>query len=260
MPMMKIKDFDIFYEMHGEGKPLLLIHGLGSSSRDWELQISELSKYYRVITIDLHGHGKSSKLTTKYSIHDFAVDCALIIKELKFDSINILGISMGAAVGFDLAISYPDLINSLIAVNMGVKIPVKTFSEKFNHQKVELFIKIFGMKKLGEIFAPTLFPLPEQEELRNYASTRWGENDKKSYIIAKNSLKNWSVEEELHKITCPTLVIAADGDFTSVESKEDYVKKIPNGQITIIINSHHAVPMEKPEEFNRIVLDFLKQI
>ena len=111
---------------------------------------------------------------------------------------------------------------------------------------------------MGEVLAPKLFP--EQEELRKKIATRWAENDKKSYLSAMNSLKNWSVEDELHKITCPTVVIASDGDYTPVEIKEEYIKKIPNGQISIIKNSHHAVPMEKPEEFNRIVLDFLKSI
>jgi len=260
MPTMKINDIDIYYEIHGEGEPLLLIHGLGSSSRDWEYQIPQFSKPYKVITIDLRGHGKTSKPKGPYSIRGFADDVALFLEALKIKQVNILGLSMGTATGFELAINYPDLVKSLIAVNMSAKLTVKTFGEKKQFFLRDAIVILLGMKKMGEFLAPRLFPLPEQEELRKKVASRWAENDKKAYLSAFHSLKNWSVEEELHKITCPTLVIASDGDYTPVKIKEEYVKKIPNGQISIINNSHHAVPMEKPEEFNKIVLDFLKQI
>ncbi len=260
MPTIKINDIDMFYEIHGEGEPLLLIHGLGSSSRDWEYQIPQFSKQYKVITIDLRGHGKTSKPKGPYSIRGFADDVALFLEALKIQHVNILGLSMGTATGFELAIYYPELVKSLIAVNMSAKLSVKTFNEKKQFFIRDVIVKVLGMKKMGEFLAPRLFPLPEQEDLRKKVATRWAENDKKAYLSAFHSLRNWSVEEELHKITCPTIVIASDGDYTPVEIKEEYVKKIPNGQISIIKNSHHAVPMEKPEEFNRIVLDFLKQI
>ncbi len=260
MPTMKIKDIDMFYEIHGDGEPLLLIHGLGSSSRDWEYQIPQFSKQYKVITIDLRGHGKTSKPKGPYSIRGFADDVALFLETLNIKHVNILGLSMGTATGFELAINYPDLLKSLIAVNMSAKLSVKTFGEKKQFFLRDAIVIFLGMKKMGEFLAPRLFPLPEQEELRKKVATRWAENNKKAYLSAFHSLKNWSVEEELHKITCPTLVIASDGDYTPVEIKEEYVKKIPNGQITVIKNSHHAVPMEKPEEFNKVVLDFLKDI
>jgi len=260
MPFIKIKNFNMYYEIHGEGEPLLLIHGLGSSSQDWEFQISKFSKFYRVIAIDLRGHGKSDKLTATYSIRNFADDCALLINELNFDSLNVMGISMGGAVGFELAINYPSLINSLIIINMGVKIRVKTLSEKFTFFTRVFIVSIMGMKKMGEFLAPKLFPSPEQENLKNLVISRWAKNDKKSYLISLKSLKNWSVEEKLEKIQCKTLIVASDGDYSSVESKKEYLQKIPNGQIVIIKNSHHAVPMEKPEHFNDIILNFLKHI
>ncbi|QEE15407.1 alpha/beta fold hydrolase [Promethearchaeum syntrophicum] len=260
MPTMKINDINIFYEIHGNGEPLLLIHGLGSSTQDWEYQIPQLSKQYKVITIDLRGHGKTSKANGPYSIRGFADDVAMFLEALNIKHTNILGLSMGTATGFELAINYPDLVKSLIAVNMSVKLSVKTFGERKQFFIRTLIVKLLGMKKMGEFLAPRLFPFPTQEELRKKVAIHWAENDKKSYLLAMNSLKNWSVEEELHKIKCPTIVIASDGDYTPVEAKEEYVKKIPNCKIAIIKNSHHAVPMEKPEEFNKLVLDFLNQI
>ena len=260
MSIIKVSNIEMYYEIHGEGEPLLLIHGLGSSSRDWEYQIPQFSKLYKVITIDLRGHGKTSKPKGPYSIRGFADDVALFLEALNIKHVSVLGLSMGTATGFELAINYPDLVKSLIAVNMSAKLPVITFDEKRQFFLRVVIVKLLGMKKMGEFLAPRLFPFPEQEDLRKKVAIRWSENEKKSYLSAFYSLKNWSVEEELHKITCPTIVIASDGDYTPVEIKEEYVKKIPNGQISIIKNSHHAVPMEKPEEFNKIVLDFLKDI
>lgn len=260
MPIIKVSNIEIYYEIHGEGEPLLLIHGLGSSSRDWEYQIPKFSKLYKVIIIDLRGHGKTSKPKGPYSIRGFADDCALFLKFLNIDLAHVLGISMGTAVGFELAINYPELVKSLIAVNMSTKISVNTFKEKYQFFLRVAIVSLIGMKKMGEILAPKLFPLPEQEELRKKVALRWAENDKKSYLSALHSLKNWSVEEELHKIICPTLVIASDGDYSTVQSKEEYTKKISHGEIVVIKNSHHAVPIEKHDEFNGIVLGFLKKL
>lgn len=104
MPTMKINDIDMYYEIHGEGDPLLLIHGLGSSSRDWEYQIPQLLKLYKVITIDLRGHGKTSKPKGPYSIRGFADDVASFLEAFNIKQVNILGLSMGTATGFELAI------------------------------------------------------------------------------------------------------------------------------------------------------------
>jgi pimeloyl-ACP methyl ester carboxylesterase len=72
MPTIPVNDTHLYYEIHGEGQPLLLIHGLGSSTRDWELQVPEFAKSHRVITFDLRGHGRSDKPAGPYSMAMFA--------------------------------------------------------------------------------------------------------------------------------------------------------------------------------------------
>ena len=261
--MQTLDGFNIVGNLYetNSNKGIILLHMLNSDKESWhEFALTLQEEGYNVFAIDLRGHGKTSKPKGPYSIRGFADDVALFLGSLNIGKVNILGLSMGTATGFELAINYPELVKSLIAVNMSAKISVKTFGDKRQFFLRVAIVKLLGMKKMGKFLAPRLFPFPEQEELRKKVAIHWAENDKKSYLAAFYSLKNWSVEEELHKIKCPTIVIASDGDYTPVESKEEYVKKIPNGQIEIIKNSHHAVPMEKPEEFNKIVLDFLNQI
>ena len=74
MPTLQSNKINLYYEVTGEGQPLLFSHGLGSSARDWELQVGEFSKNYQVITIDLRGHGRSDKPAGPYSMSMFAAD------------------------------------------------------------------------------------------------------------------------------------------------------------------------------------------
>ena len=70
----------------------------------------------------------------------------------------------------------------------------------------------------------------------------------------------WNVTSQIQNITCPTLVVAADTDYTSVESKRQYTNQMPNANLVIVENSHHALPVENPEEFNEIILDFITSV
>ena len=165
MPKEKVKDIDMYYELTGEGDPLLLIHGLGSSTRDWEEQVPVLSQKYKVITIDLRGHGQTDKPKGPYSMRMFAEDIAELLKNLGINSIHILGISLGGSVAFQLTVDYPDLVKSLIVVNTGIEVRVDSFKMRLEVFKRTFIVKLVGMKKMGEVLAPRLFKKPEQEEI-----------------------------------------------------------------------------------------------
>lgn len=258
MPQKLIRDININYEIIGDGQPLLFIHGLGSSLRDWEEQVPVFSKKFKVITLDLRGHGQTDKPKGPYSISMFAEDIAELIKSLKVDPVHVVGISLGGAIGFHLAIDHPDITKSLVVVNMSASVPIKTLKEKQMLFLRVLIVKMMGMKKMGEVLAKRLFIKPEQEELRERMASRWAENDKKAYLSSLKTLKNWSVLERLHEIKCPTLVISADEDYTPLSAKEEYTALIPNAKLVVIEDARHAVSVEKPDEFNTILMDFLK--
>jgi len=258
MPQKLIRDININYEIIGDGQPLLFIHGLGSSLRDWEDQVPVFSKKFKVITLDLRGHGQTDKPKGPYSISMFAEDIAELIKSLKVDPVHIVGISLGGAIGFHLAIDHPDITKSLVVVNMSASVPIKSLKEKQMFFLRVLIVKMMGMKKMGEVLAKRLFIKPEQEELREKMASRWAENDKKAYLSSLKTLKNWSVLERLQEIKCPTLAISSDEDYTPLSDKEEYTALISNAKLVVIEDARHAVSVEKPEEFNTILMDFLK--
>src|SRR6266545_4358239 len=95
MPKVQCNDINLYYEVNGKGQPLLFIHGLGSSARDWESQVQEFSRTYQVITFDLRGHGQSDKPAGPYTMSMFASDAAALLKRLGIESANVVGLSLG---------------------------------------------------------------------------------------------------------------------------------------------------------------------
>jgi pimeloyl-ACP methyl ester carboxylesterase len=260
MPYINIGEIELFYNVHGEGEPLVLIHGLGSSTRDWELQLTPFTKHFQVITLDLRGHGKSSKPAGPYSMEMLAKDTAQLIQQLKLKSGHILGISLGGMVAFQLVLDYPHLVRSLVITNSTVDMVPKSIKERLAIWQRVMIVRLMGMEKMGQVLADRFMPHPEQKELREVFIQRWGENDKTAYLEALKGIVGWSVKDRLAEIKCPALIIGADGDYFPVEEKEAYVSMIPNSKLVIVENSRHALPAERPEDFNNIVLGFLLEL
>ena len=259
MPKLRIRDIDLNYETTGEGQSILLIHGLGSSTRDWENQIDFFSTHSQVVTFDVRGHGQSDKPPGPYSIPLFAKDAAGLINALGIAPTHVVGISMGGMIAFQLAVSAPDLVSSMVIVNAAPEFVVHTIKERLQVFQRQLIVRLLSMRKMGEVLSKRLFPRPEQEDLRRLFIERWAENDPQAYLSSMQAIVGWSVADHLGDIGCPTLVIAADGDYTPVELKEAYVASMPRAELMVVKDSRHATPVEQPERFNDAVMAFLSK-
>ena len=257
MPKVPINDIEMYYEITGQGEPLLLIHGLGSSTRDWEDMIPYLSNF-QIITLDLRGHGQTSKPKGPYSAKMFANDIISLLKQLEISSAHILGISLGGGIAFQITVDFPEFVKSLIVINSTAEVPVDSFKMKMEAFKRKLIVRLVGMRKMGEVLAPRLFIKPEQEEQRAKLIERWAENDKKAYITSFGAILGWSVKKDLPNIKCPTLILGSDEDYSPSEIKREYTALIPNAKFVEIKDARHAVTAEKPEEVSKIVLNFLQ--
>ncbi len=257
MPLINLDDIELYYEIHGVGDPLLLIHGLGSSSRDWELQVGFFSHQYRVIVFDVRGHGKSGKPPGPYSVPLFTEDTVKLLRAIKVCPAHILGISLGGMIALQLGISHPEVVKSMIIVNSTPELIPRTLKDRLGIWRRLLIVRLMGLRKMGEVLGNQFFPNKDQEELRAIFVERWAENDKPAYLEAMIAVIGWSVTDRLGEIHCPTLVIGADGDYFPTAEKVVYVKRIPGAKLVVIENSKHALPAEKPGEFNRTVKAFL---
>lgn len=253
-------DCQLHYEEYGHGEPLVLVHGLGSSTLDWEYQIPVLAAHYRVIALDVRGHGRSAKPVERYSIAGFAEDVAALIEHLKLGPVHLVGISMGGMIGFQLGVDRPELLKSLTIVNSGPEVKAKSLRDCLEIAKRWTLSRLLSLDSIAKGLGKLLFPKPEQAELRRKIEERWPQNDKRAYLSSLDAIIGWGVRDRLSSITCPTLVISADHDYTPVAHKQAYVNELPNAQLLVIANSRHATPLDQPEHFNACLLNFLEQL
>ena len=260
MPTIQVNDINVNYEISGQGEPLLFIHGLGSSCRDWEKQTPHFVDRFQVIAMDLRGHGKSAKPPGPYSLSQFAGDMAELMCVLGIPYANVAGISMGGMVAFELVTQYPQLVTSLTIVNSYPETRVDTLRDHLLVWRRFFLLEVLGVKRMGAALAKHLFPHETQAELRTLFVERWAKNDKRAYRESLRAIVNWDVEDYLGDIICPVLVVASEYDYFPLEEKKAYVNKIPNARLEVIKDARHAVTAEKPEEFNILLKVFLKSV
>jgi 3-oxoadipate enol-lactonase len=257
MPMITLGDLSVFYETHGQGEPVLLIHGLGSSTEDWDPQVEALRRDFTVVTYDVRGHGKTTKPGGKYSVPQFAADAAKLIEKLGLGPMHVMGLSMGGMIAFQLATDRPELVRSIIIVNSGPEMILRTWKEKFGIFQRRVIVRLMGMSKMGEVLAGRLLPAPEHAALRETFVERWARNDPSAYLRSLAALVGWSVMAKLPGIKCPVLVVTADQDYTPVEWKRAYTSTMAHASLVVIPNSRHMMPVETPAPFHDAIIPFL---
>ena len=146
MPTVNVNQIAMYYEIQGAGEPLLLIHGLGSSLRDWEKQIPVFQQHFQVISCDMRGHGRSEKPPGPYSLPMIADDVAQLMQALEIPRFDLLGVSMGGMAAYQLAVDFPQMVNRLVAVNCAPELLIRNFQERLILWQRELIVRLIGMR------------------------------------------------------------------------------------------------------------------
>lgn len=249
-----------WYAESGSGEPLLLLHGLGSSSDDWLLQIPTFSNRWRVIAPDLRGHGRTPLPDTTLTIEQMAADMAELLERLDARPAHVLGLSMGGCVALALALARPDDVRSLILVNTGAAIRLSGRRYLRGLTRV-IALLVGGPPAMARVVARGLFPDPDQALLRQEAAARLSQVAPRAYLSAVRALLRFDARPRLAEIRCPTLVIAGAEDGTLGPQPTRYLADhIPGARLVIIPRSRHVTPIDQPEAFNRTVLNFLEEI
>jgi pimeloyl-ACP methyl ester carboxylesterase len=265
MPTAKVGDISIYYEIHGEGEPLVLIYGYSGHSGLWFRQIPVLSKRYRVIAFDNRGVGRGDKPNVPYSMSMMAGDLAGLLDIIGIDAAHVFGISMGGMIAQHFALDYPQRVISLIlgctfcggvrSIQSGPESVVALFDfermknmtpEEITRQVIPfLYSQEFIQKNpdtIEERVATQLeYPTPGHGAMRQ-----------------AGAIMGHDTYELLPKIGLPTLVIAGDNDrLIPVENSRILASRIPQAELMILKGAGHEFFIEDAEEVNRIVLDFL---
>lgn len=258
MLKVQVNDIELDYEDHGTGHVLLFLHGLGSTKKDWDAQVPFFSKTHRVITVDLRGHGNSTKPLDAYGVELMTEDIKQLLDQLNIKKVTIVGFSMGGAVAFEMAAKHPKYLENLVIVNSGPDFnAMGKIGEELLKNRTE-FLETKGLDALAKEISFNMFPEDYQIDLRTVFETRCKNNDYNAYYKSFVTLMEWGLGDQIKDIKTRTLVVGSDMDYTPISFKEDYVNKLQNATLVVIKNSRHGVVIDQPEAFNLELEKFLK--
>jgi 3-oxoadipate enol-lactonase len=248
------------YEIHGtHGPPVLMLHGLGSRGEDWVLQIEAFHNDYRLVTCDLRGHGSSPSAPGWPTVGDLAEDVIGLLEQIGERSAHVVGLSLGGGVALQMGVDYPRQIKSLTIVNAAatLRVPGNRLPSAF----VRMVLLLTGRRRrLGEWVAAGLFPRDDQQELREVAAERIADNLSRNYLRAILAVLRFDLRKQVHQIVAPTLIVAGRLDRTvPLKAKIELARAIPGARLEVIEDSGHATPLDAPDEFNRILQEFLRE-
>jgi 3-oxoadipate enol-lactonase len=256
---------DLYYELHGEGPPLVLVMGIGYDSSLWTLaQVPVLSTQFQVILVDNRDAGRSSKAIQPYRIADMADDLAGLLDALRIQRSHLLGLSMGGMIAQEFALRHRDRLDRLVLAGTGAAParsavdPIQIWSwVKAN----DATGKVFGGQQFVSLFSTAFLRNHEavRETAELLASNPYPMSPE-AYGRQADAYRQFDALDRLPAITSPTLIIVGEQDLlTPPWIAREVAEAIPGARFEVIRGdgSSHLVPIERPDEFNRLVLDFL---
>jgi 3-oxoadipate enol-lactonase len=267
MPKAKVNGININYKVQGHGEPLVLISGYAADQTGWMFQTRSFKNFYRVVTFDNRGVGKTDKPGGAYSIKMMADDTVSLMDYLGIKKAHILGTSMGGMIAQVIALNYPERINKLILAS--------TFArrDKSNGFSVE-FYKSLG---LGEGYTDDdTGGVPIRRIVDILLSLAFNKSLYKTILLPLMKIQvrltsetgligQWeailghNAADGLPKINIPTLVLVGTKDREhKTTSSELIAKLIPIAKLVKVEDGSHAMAAEMRSKFNKEVLDFLR--
>jgi 3-oxoadipate enol-lactonase len=271
-----VNGIKICYSSQGEGFPTFLLHGFGSKKEGFMAQIPELSKYFRVISIDLRGSGKSSRPNYHYTMDMLVDDVKGLMDYLSIKKLNLIAHSFGGVIAQNFVVKYPNSVNKLIIINSLTKIPDTYDPEPY----IQMRIKGLELRKKDPVKAfwdstqYGFYPKFRQKMLDNPKEKFYGLWSAEDLIDYYNtnpptpqdirnisySFKTHKVFNNLHEITQETLLLAASHDvLVPKERMMEIHDLLPNSTLKVIEEAGHESHKERAPEVNQVIIEFLKR-
>jgi len=267
MPKANVNGINIHYKVHGQGEPLALIQGFGGGHQGWFFQTRAFKNYYRVVTFDNRGVGKTDKPREPYTIKTMADDVIALMDYLGIDKAHILGASMGGMIAQEVVLNYPERVGKLVLVVTHAGIDEESevslemlkalgFEEGYSEEGtansdlgrlMRAVISLSFNKRLSKLI---LVPLA-------HVYTRIV--GVKGLTGQFEAIKDYYTQDRLHMIKAPTLVMTGTEDkLMPPGSSEVLASMIPDAKLVRVEGGSHAFHLEMSGRFNKEVLDFLR--
>lgn len=268
MPLARVNGLDIYYEVHGQGDPLLLIMGTGSDHSLWHNQVEDFSKEFQCIVYDNRGTGRSGKPETGYSSRILADDAAGLLDAIGIAVAHVVGWSLGSVAGQELAINYPEKVRSLCLYS--------TWDRCYAHfrRRFELQAEIAKLERPDMLAAFAVFSLfspsflnERDEAVRDFEQRLYGGSDSSTPRTPVHALLGHygadiahDASDRLGRITAPTLiVVGAEDPLTRPEYARAVHAKIRGSELVILEAADHMLPLMAGDRLNKMTLDFLRR-
>ena len=228
----------VWIDEHGSGPPVVLIHGGAVDGRFFKDTVPALADAFRVITVDLWGHGRSPDRDGPFSLASFADDVAAVIERVAAGRAHVLGHSIGSVVAMDLAMRHPERVDRLIVASGG-------FDSSEEH-----------IPDIDAAVAGTVrFLGPTYGEVSPDGEDHFAIVTRKDFELSSREPR-WT-EADLANIGARTLVLSADDDLTPLAHTVRLYLAIPDSELAVVPGTSHFFLQEKPEAANAIIRSFL---
>ncbi len=265
MPILKLSDVDLYYEVLGNGEPIVFIQGVGVLGQGWRPQATPLSEKFNTITIDNRGIGQSVLRSQNLSIETMAGDVLAAMDHLGIKSAHIVGHSMGGSIALELAVRFPKRVRSLslLCTFLIGKQALKLNSRIFwlgirtrvgsRQSRRNAFLQILFSKKYlaGGINLKSLADITGRLVGRDLA-------DSPSIIMKQlKALSRHNRFSELKGLAhIPTLVVSAKEDPIALPAFGlELAANIPGAKFILLENASHGIVLERPDEINNLLLE-----
>lgn len=263
MPAINLGDFSLYYEIHGDGEPLVLIPGFRTGLWLWFRQVEALGKRFRTIVFDPRGIGQSDHSPAPLTARNSAEDLASLLSALNIESAHILGVSFGGFVAQEFALAYPQMTRSLILCCTSFGGPrhllppvaiLQAWAAAVNtdERARQNFQLIFSPKFIKE--QPDEFERVMHLRLKNPVSDQ-------THFAQVQAAATFDVEARVADIKAPTLVLTGDEDtLVPAGNSDNLASRIPQARLKVIAGGSHMFFMEQPEAFNDAVIEFIDTV
>jgi 2-hydroxy-6-oxonona-2,4-dienedioate hydrolase len=258
----------LYYEVAGEGYPLVLNHGGLVDNHLWDDQFDEFAKHFKVIRYDMRGFGDSGMIKNGMEPYSMERDLFSLLQYLDIQKTYIMGLSMGGSLSVDFTLQYPEMVDALISVGAGLS--------GYEEEDPELIAKEEEMEeafKRGDIVRSVEISLqiwtdgPFRTQERVNPQVRERVRAMTTHNIERRDDQDVQPQHieppaagRLSEIHVPTLIIVGGEDVEFILSIANKLERdIVGAKKVVIPRTAHHLNMEKPQEFNRIVIDFLEQ-
>ncbi|WP_415902870.1 alpha/beta fold hydrolase [Neptuniibacter sp. QD29_5] len=248
------------YQIHGEGEPLIILHGLFGTLENWGAQIKVLSEHFQVIAADMRNHGRSPH-SAEIDYELMASDIAELMQDLKLNKAHIIGHSMGGKAAMQFAITHPELIAKLVIVDIA---PVEYTPHHDDVFKGLFSVDLASLKSRSDADKQLADYVDELGVRAFLLKNLYRTKDKKfawrmNLDALHSQYSNISAAPQGNPYTNPVLFIkGAKSDYLLPKYRDAVLGLFPKADYKIIQSAGHWPHAEKPAEFTQLILDYLQ--